>query len=212
MDSASQNLLSRAHQGQPLAIATLIHQSLDSDEIDVTAWKKQGLLYVDLMSFERLIKADMLPTIRQTLADTSPRNIRGIKVSSYIYGEEMPCWMERMGANADLAPVDTISGNAGRPRPLPERLEEQFRGVVQGPYRRRLATGALVSLALAAGALNLSRPTGSPAPTFANEAEESRPIRARSPKSKVEASPPTNSQSTTKEAVPALRPPQPLLP
>ena len=84
MDSASPTLLSRARRGQPLAIATLVHQSLDSDDIDVTAWKKQGLLHIDLMSFERLIKAEMIPQIRQTLAETAPEGVRAIKISSYI--------------------------------------------------------------------------------------------------------------------------------
>ena len=187
MDSASPTLLSRAHQGQPLAIATLIHQSLDSDEIDVTAWKKQGLLHVDLMSFERLIKADMLPTIRQTLADTSPIGIRGIKVSSYIYGEESPCWMERMGATADLAPVDTISGgNLGLARPLGDRIEESFRDVVLGRHQRRLATGAIASLALLATVLSISLKTNnSPTPSFAGQLEENQPIKTRSSQSRA---------------------------
>ncbi len=185
MDSASPNLLSRAHQGQPLAIATLIHQSLDSDEIDVTAWKRQGLLHVDLMSFERLIKADMLPTIRQTLADTAPAGIRGIKVSSYIYGEESPCWMERMGATADLAQVDTIGSTSSLARPLPQRIEENLKEWVVGRYRRRLATGAIASLALVATALSFSLSTNSPTPSFVEQPGENRPVKTRSQSSKV---------------------------
>lgn len=188
MDSASPTLLSRAHQGQPLAIATLIHQRLDSDEIDVTAWKKQGLLHVDLMSFERLSKAEMLPSIHQILAETNPAGIRGIKVSSYIYGEDLPCWMERLAMTTSLAPVETAgvigAGAMGLARPLPALLGEGVRDLVLGCHRHRLATGAIASLALIATALSLSLQPNSPTPSFAGQAEENRPIKTRSPQSR----------------------------
>ncbi len=210
MDSASPTLLSRAHQGQPLAIAALIHQNLDSDEIDVTAWKKQGLLNIDLMSFERLVKTEMLPTIRQTLANTAPKGIRAIKVSSYVYGEEMPCWMERMGATADLAAVDTIGGAAGKSlarssvRIWANQLGNRWQDLVLGRHQRRLATGAITSLVLVAAALSISLNRSSPTPSFANQAEENRAIKARTQKPKVKKARTANSKvSKQEDAAPA---------
>ncbi len=178
MDSASPTLLSRARQGQPLAIATLVHQSIDSDEIDVTAWKRQGLLHLDLMSFERLVKADMLPTIRNTLAETCPEGIRGIKISSYIYGEDMPCWMERWGSAQGLASPEAPIEFINPPQPIQARLEEGLKTVIQGRYRRRLATGAIATLAIMATALSLSD-SPNPLPSFAQREENESQVKTR---------------------------------
>lgn len=179
MDSASPTLLSRARQGQPLAIATLVHQSIDNDDIDVTAWKRQGLLHLDLMSFERLVKADMLPTIRNTLAETRPEGIRGIKISSYIYGEDMPCWMERWGSAQGLASANnTIIEPTQAPQSLQANLEERFKEIIQGRHRRRLATGAIAALAIMATALSMSAPI-SPLPSFAQRDDKNGPIKTR---------------------------------
>ena len=185
MDSASQSLLlSRAHKGQPLAIATLIHRRLNSDEIDVTAWKKQGLLYIDLMSFERLVKADLLPAIRQTLAELSPDGIRGVKVSSYIYGEDLPCWMERLSTTVALATLHK-AGSVAAAGSLTQRLEAQVRNLIGN---RRLAVGASVLVLLATGALGFSLQLNSLGNSLADQPEGDRPVRARNSQQLIESS------------------------
>lgn len=179
MDSAFPNLFSRAKSGHPQAIATLVEQRLGDDEIDVTAWNRQGLLHLDLMSFERQRKAELLPAVRHVLAQVSPDSIRGIKVSSYIYGEESPCWMERWGSVAEIADEQTDAANSSRR--LFQRWRIQGQGLILEDHRRRYATGAIALLALVGAALGIVFYRHSSRPSFAQQEESGeKVIRSRS--------------------------------
>jgi len=183
MDSASPTLLSRARQGQPLAIAMLIQQRLDCRDIDVMAWKKADRLQVELMSFDRLVKADMLSSIRATLAEAAPEGVRATKISNYIYGEETPCWIERMAVAAAPA-LSTVGDNSNSLiqtfQSLGEQLKARLDAITASRQHRRLAVGAALSLALVGTALSISAGTNLLMPSFANQQEADKPVRMRS--------------------------------
>lgn len=98
--NASTEMLVFARQGQPLAIAALVQQQLTEQlgdrDIEVTGWKRHGLLHLELLTIERPAKVKTLPWVRQALLELAPEHIRAIQISAYIYGHEDPCWMERM--------------------------------------------------------------------------------------------------------------------
>jgi len=184
MDSASPTLLSRARQGQPLAIAMLIQRRLDCRDIDVMAWKKADRLQVELMSFDRLVKEDMLSSVRATLAEAAPEGVRATKISNYIYGEEAPCWIERIAVAAAPASLSTAGDNSNSLiqtfQFLGKQLKTRLDAATASREHRRLAAGAALSLALLGTALSLSAATNLLMPSFANQQEADKPVRMRS--------------------------------
>lgn len=176
MDTASSDLLARARGGQPLAIANLMQQQLNDDNIDITGWRRSTTVHLELLSFERTDKAQALTVIRQLLNELSPEAVDAVRVSCYLYGDDRPCWIDRVAApGADQAKTYSME-------PRPERLGQWLNRRLPSP-QRRLAT-VFLGLLMLWGLL--WRPSPSQ-PSFVQQeqtspiaAEDSpRPIRAR---------------------------------
>jgi hypothetical protein len=117
MDTASSSLLARARGGHPLAIATLMQQQLNDNNLDITGWRRNTTIHLELLSFERTDKAQALGIIRQLLSELSPEAVDAVRVSCYLYGEDHPCWIDRVGAPSPVQPQAAAPGNKRGDRP-----------------------------------------------------------------------------------------------
>ena len=105
------NLLQRAKQGDPQAIATLMTQALTAQGVTAQAKLRQGCLEVVLSGATTPDQRQCLHIIRQGLTRLEVPSIRTVKVYALQAGETFPEWMEvfSLGTSEDSIPPHTPS-------------------------------------------------------------------------------------------------------
>ncbi len=90
------SILELAKQGDPQAIATLIAQSMQSQDISVDVHQKDGCVYVWLSSTNPPAQKRSLDLVRQTIEELGTYAFSLLKVAGYKQHKPFSSWVEQI--------------------------------------------------------------------------------------------------------------------
>lgn len=126
-------LFAQAQQGDPMAIAALITQSLQSLGVWARAVRQDATLHIELEGAQAPDPAGVLPRLTQGMRQLSPRGIAQVYVFGFALGETRPAWRQGIELSVD-AQGDRATAELDPPNPSPLTMPNP-------PARSRVTVG-----------------------------------------------------------------------
>ncbi len=137
----SATALHLAKQGNPRAIAALMNGTLQPRGISVTAETQGGNLHILLLARQSVPQGKLMEFIRRGLRSLDLELFPRVRVSAYLFGEDLPIWIEEIPWPG-LTPVPPTSS-----------LVPELRTLTRGKLRLWLLLGLLACLGGGMGGL-----------------------------------------------------------